>query len=40
MLEQAGYEVKPVLVMLLAGVSLDEAKKRLETTGSIVRQAI
>lgn len=40
MLEQAGFQVKPVLVMLLAGVNLDEAHRRLEAANGVVRQAI
>jgi N-acetylmuramic acid 6-phosphate etherase len=40
LLEQAGFQVKPVLVMLLAGVSLDEANQRLEMANGFVRQAI
>jgi N-acetylmuramic acid 6-phosphate etherase len=40
LLEQAGFQVKPVLVMLLAGVSLDEANQRLEMANGFVRRAI
>jgi N-acetylmuramic acid 6-phosphate etherase len=40
LLEQAGYQVKPVLVMLLAGVSLEEANRRLEAASGAVRKAI
>lgn len=39
-LEEAGFEVKPALVMLMAGVSLDEAQKRLDASGGGVRHAI
>lgn len=40
MLKQTDYQVKPVLVMLLASVDLDEAKRRLEAANGAVRQAI
>jgi N-acetylmuramic acid 6-phosphate etherase len=40
LLEQAGFQVKPVLVMLLGGVSLDEANQRLAAANGSVRQAI
>jgi N-acetylmuramic acid 6-phosphate etherase len=40
MLEQAGYQVKPVLVALLAGVSLVEANQRLEAAEGSVRRAV
>jgi N-acetylmuramic acid 6-phosphate etherase len=40
LLEQAGFQVKPVLVMLLGGVSLDEANRRLAAANGSVRHAI
>jgi len=39
-LEEASFEVKPALVMLMADVSLDEARRRLEAVGGVVRLAI
>jgi N-acetylmuramic acid 6-phosphate etherase len=39
-LQETGYEIKPALVMLLAGVSLEEARRRLEQAGGRVRAAI
>jgi N-acetylmuramic acid 6-phosphate etherase len=39
-LEATGYEVKPALVMLLAGVGADEARRRLERAGGFVRVAL
>lgn len=38
-LEQTGYEVKPALVMLMAGVDLSEARYRLEAAQGVVRKA-
>lgn len=39
-LERSGYEVKPALVMLLAGVDADEARARLAAADGFVRDAI
>jgi N-acetylmuramic acid 6-phosphate etherase len=39
-LEATGYEVKPALVMLLAGVGADEARRRLAGSGGFVRRAV
>ncbi len=39
-LERSGYEVKPALVMLLAGVDADEARARLTAADGFVRDAI
>ena len=39
-LQASGYEIKPALVMLLAGVSLEEACRRLEQAGGRVRAAL
>jgi N-acetylmuramic acid 6-phosphate etherase len=39
-LEATGYEVKPALVMLLAGVDADEARRRLATADGFVRRAV
>jgi N-acetylmuramic acid 6-phosphate etherase len=39
-LEASDYEIKPALVMLLAGVSLEEARRRLEQAGGWVRLAL
>ena len=39
-LAEAGYEVKPVLVMLLAGVDLAEARHRLQAADGFVRRAL
>jgi N-acetylmuramic acid 6-phosphate etherase len=39
-LEQTGYEVKPALVMLLAGVELSEARQRLEAAQGFVRKTL
>ena len=39
-LEEAGFEVKPALVMLMAGVSMDEAQRRLDAADGVVRNAI
>lgn len=39
-LDATGYEVKPALVMLLAGIDADEARHRLSRAGGFVRQAI
>jgi len=39
-LTQTGYETKPALVMLLAGVNLDAAQRRLAAAGGSVRRAI
>jgi N-acetylmuramic acid 6-phosphate etherase len=39
-LEATGYEVKPALVMLLAGVSADEARQRLAHAEGFVRPAV
>ncbi len=39
-LEASGYEVKPALVMLLAGVDADEARARLAAADGFVRDAI
>ena len=39
-LDQAGYEVKPALVMLLAGVDAREARDRLAAADGLVRLAI
>jgi N-acetylmuramic acid 6-phosphate etherase len=39
-LEASDYEVKPALVMLMAGVSLEEARRRLELAGGQVRLAL
>jgi N-acetylmuramic acid 6-phosphate etherase len=39
-LDQARYEVKPALVMLLAGVSADEARDRLAAANGLVKDAI
>ena len=39
-LQTSSYEIKPALVMLLAGVSLEEARQRLKQTGGWVRAAI
>jgi N-acetylmuramic acid 6-phosphate etherase len=39
-LEATGYEVKPALVMLLAGVKAPEARRRLDAAAGFVRQAV
>jgi N-acetylmuramic acid 6-phosphate etherase len=39
-LDCAGYEVKPALVMLLAGVDAPEARERLAAADGRVRDAI
>jgi N-acetylmuramic acid 6-phosphate etherase len=39
-LEESGYEVKPALVMLLAGVDANEARTRLVAADGFVRDAI
>jgi N-acetylmuramic acid 6-phosphate etherase len=39
-LEATGYAVKPALVMLLAGVNADEARRRLRAAEGFVRQAV
>ncbi len=39
-LAEAGYEVKPVLVMLLAGVDLPEARRRLDRANGFVHLAL
>jgi N-acetylmuramic acid 6-phosphate etherase len=39
-LEATGYEVKPALVMLLAGVSAAEARQHLAASGGFVRRAL
>lgn len=39
-LEASDYEIKPALVMLLAGVSLEEARHRLEQASGWVRPAL
>lgn len=39
-LDATGYEVKPALVMLLAGVDADQARHRLAMAGGFVRLAI
>ncbi len=39
-LEASSYEVKPALVMLLAGVGADEARRRLAAVEGFVRRAI
>jgi N-acetylmuramic acid 6-phosphate etherase len=39
-LEETGYEVKPALVMLLAGVDADEARRRLDGADGFVRHAV
>ncbi len=39
-LQASGYEIKPALVMLLAGINLDEARHRLEHAGGRVRLAL
>ena len=39
-LEATGYEVKPALVMLLAGIDADEARHRLKQAGGFVRRAL
>ena len=39
-LEATGYEVKPALVMLLAGVDADQARQRLTAAGGLVRRAV
>jgi N-acetylmuramic acid 6-phosphate etherase len=39
-LEETGYEVKPALVMLLSGVDVGEARRRLDQVGGLVRRAI
>lgn len=39
-LQASSYEVKPALVMLLAGVSLAEARRRLDRAGGQVRLAL
>lgn len=39
-LEATGYEVKPALVMLLAGVDAVEARRRLASAGGLVRRAV
>jgi N-acetylmuramic acid 6-phosphate etherase len=39
-LEATDYEVKPALVMLLVGVSADEARNRLAAAGGFVRRAV
>ncbi|WP_246050172.1 N-acetylmuramic acid 6-phosphate etherase [Aquibacillus sediminis] len=40
MLERANKEVKPAIVMIEAGVSLDEARKAIEASNGYVRNAI
>jgi N-acetylmuramic acid 6-phosphate etherase len=39
-LEDTGYQVKPALVMLLAGIDANEALRRLASSGGFVRQAV
>ncbi len=39
-LEATGYQVKPALVMLLAGVDADEARRRLVAAEGFVRRAL
>ena len=39
-LQATDYEIKPALVMLMAGVSLEEARRRLEQASGWVRAAI
>ena len=39
-LEEAGYEVKPALVMVLAGVDAAEARRRLDRADGFVRLAV
>jgi N-acetylmuramic acid 6-phosphate etherase len=39
-LQASGYEIKPALVMLLADVSLEEARRRLEQASGRVRAAL
>ena len=39
-LRATGYEVKPALVMLLAGVGADEARRRLAAAEGFVRRAL
>jgi N-acetylmuramic acid 6-phosphate etherase len=39
-LEATGYEVKPALVMLLAGVNAPEAQRRLAAAEGFVRRAV
>jgi len=39
-LEATGWEVKPALVMLLAGVDADEARRRLAAAEGFVRRAV
>jgi N-acetylmuramic acid 6-phosphate etherase len=39
-LQTSGYEIKPALVMLLADVSVEEARRRLEQAGGWVRAAL
>lgn len=39
-LQATDYEIKPALVMLLAGVSVEEARRRLERAGGWVRAAL
>ena len=38
-LEATGYDVKTSLVMLLTGADVDEARRRLEAAGGLVRRA-
>ncbi len=39
-LSETGYEVKPALVMLLAGVDFPEARRRLDAAGGVIRNAL
>ncbi len=39
-LDTTGYEVKPALVMLLADVEADEARRRLAAADGFVRRAV
>jgi N-acetylmuramic acid 6-phosphate etherase len=39
-LDSAGYQVKPALVMLLAGVDAEEAERRLASSDGFVRRAV
>jgi N-acetylmuramic acid 6-phosphate etherase len=39
-LQASGYEIKPALVMLLADVSLEDARRRLEQAGGQMRAAL
>jgi N-acetylmuramic acid 6-phosphate etherase len=39
-LQETDYEVKPALVMLLAGIDAAEARRRLDEAGGFVRRAV